>query len=307
MSKRHLIVATKLLISVGLLAILFVLADPRSVLERLRGIAVPYFAIGVAILIGQVALSTLKWRVILAAEGYRESFTLLMRTYLIGNFLSLFLPTSFGGDIYRVAELRKRVATAKSTASVLFDRLTGLMALATIAVSSTLFIWDSIFVGALAAAAVMSGLAAFLIATSDRFSTWIEGRATNRYVFFIYQLVGSFRAYKRDKRVVVTALVISLFFQLNIVVINYYYTLALDLDIPFSVLMMVIPLAYLTEVIPLSINGIGVRDSALVALLLAFGYPAEAGLSIGLLIIAGRYLLGALGGTLFAITSARST
>jgi hypothetical protein len=101
---------------------------------------------------------------------------------------------------------------------------------------------------------------------------------------------------------VVLALLISLTFQVNTVIINYCYVQALGLDVPFATLVLVIPLAYATEVIPVSINGIGVRDTALVTLLGFFGFPADYGVALGLLIIAGRYLMGSMGGVALVFT-----
>ena len=70
---------------------------------------------------------------ILRADGVLMRLPFLIKTYLIGGFISLFLPTSFGGDIYRVAAARGvNQDLAKSTSSVLFDRLSGLFALMSI-------------------------------------------------------------------------------------------------------------------------------------------------------------------------------
>ena len=42
-------------------------------------------------------------------------------------------------------------------------------------------------------------------------------------------------------------------FQLNVVVINKVYTLALGIEVDFSLLVVIIPLIYLTEALPISI------------------------------------------------------
>ncbi len=53
----------------------------------------------------------------------------------------------------------------------------------------------------------------------------------------------------------------------------------------------------LTEVIPISINGAGVRDSAYVFFFILIGHTKEEGLAIGLLVIAMRFLSGLVGGS----------
>ena len=81
-----------------------------------------------------------------------------------------------------------------------------------------------------------------------------------------------------------------------IVVINKIYSTALFIDISFAKLLVVIPLVYLTEVIPVSINGIGIRDSAFVYFFVLVGQTKEEGLAIALLVLAMRYLSGLVGG-----------
>jgi uncharacterized protein (TIRG00374 family) len=300
-SKRAVVVG-KVVISVGLLVALFIAADPASVFDRLRNIDLVYFGIGAALLLLQLVLSSLKWRLILRADGHSESFLRLMRTYLIGNFLSLFLPTSFGGDVYRGAVLSKRLRVAKGTASVLFDRLTGVLALFTVALVGLTLVADSVVVSMLAAAGIALGIVGFVAVTSQTATEWLDRRADRRVVAFVAQLLTSFRTYRRHRQTVVLALLISLTFQVNTVIINYCYVQALGLDVPFATLVLVIPLAYATEVIPVSINGIGVRDTALVTLLGFFGFPADYGVALGLLIIAGRYLMGSMGGVALVFT-----
>jgi hypothetical protein len=70
----------------------------------------------------------------------------------------------------------------------------------------------------------------------------------------------------------------------------------------FSVLLVIIPLIYLTEILPISINGLGVRESAFGFFFVLIGHTVEEGLAVSLLVIGMRYLLGLLGGTLLLLT-----
>jgi hypothetical protein len=93
-------------------------------------------------------------------------------------------------------------------------------------------------------------------------------------------------------------LLLAFAFQLNVVVINMVYTLALGIDVSFSLLLVIIPLIYLTEALPISINGLGVRESAFAFFFAMNGLSVEEGVAVSLLIVAERYLLGILGGSL---------
>ncbi len=93
-------------------------------------------------------------------------------------------------------------------------------------------------------------------------------------------------------------LLLAFVFQFNIVVIIKVYTLALGIEVSFFVLLVIVPLIFLTEVLPISINGLGVRESAFAFFFVMNGLTVEEGVAVSLLIVAERYLLGLVGGSL---------
>jgi glycosyltransferase 2 family protein len=123
----------KIGVSVGLLGYLLTLIDLDDLLGQLAGLDLRYLVLAYALLLGQVGISALKWQRILRSDGVAMRLPFLFKTNLIGGFISLFLPTSFGGDVYRVIAARGvNRDLAKSTSSVVFDRLTGFFALISI-------------------------------------------------------------------------------------------------------------------------------------------------------------------------------
>jgi glycosyltransferase 2 family protein len=114
----------------------------------------------------------------------------------------------------------------------------------------------------------------------------------------VTKILRSFRNYRTHGRLLATVLLLAFAFQFNVVVINKVYTLALHIDIDFSLLVVIIPLIYLTEAFPISINGLGVRESAFAFFFVMNGLTAEEGIAVSLLIVAERYLLGIVGGSL---------
>lgn len=302
--KKIILGFTKIAVSVSLLWYLISIVDIDATIDRLKDVDPHFVVIAFILLIVQVALSSSKWKLILQSDGLNVPFLFLLKTYFIGNFLGLFLPSSFGGDIYRVYALsstNKRVA--KTTSSVLFDRLTGLYALLTIALLAYVSLPGANYDLALILLYI-SGFAIFFLVTSKQTIHILEnsGRSITRH---LSTLLTSFRAYLLDIRNFWKILVIALLFQFMIVVINKLYTLALSIDIPFSMLLVIVPLVYLTEVLPISINGAGVRDSAFVFFFVSIGHTKEEGLAIGILVLAMRYVSGLLGGLVLAGTMVR--
>lgn len=291
----------KIFVSAGLICYLFTLIDVERLLDQLRKVDFRYLVVAVLLLLAQIGISSIKWHAILRSDGVLMGLPFLVKTYMIGNFLSLFLPTSFGGDIYRVLAVRGvNRDLAKSTSSVVFDRLSGVVALVSICMIAYLALPDQPYEPVVLIAYVL-GVVGFLVVSSDTAIRMISASKVS-LVRKVGKLLQSFKNYRSDPRTLALVILLSLMFQLNIVIINKMYTMALGLDIPLSVLLVIIPLIYLTEILPISINGLGVRESAFGFFFVMIGHSVEEGLAVSLLVIGMRYLLGLLGGTLLLLT-----
>jgi uncharacterized protein (TIRG00374 family) len=293
--KRRPLFFVKLAVSIGLLGVLVTLVDLRTLLDRFRDVDLRFIAVAVGIFFAQYVLSTFKWQVLLRADGIVMPYGFLLRTYMIGNFMSLFLPTSFGGDVYRVLATKGvNRDLAKSTSSVLFDRLSGLFALVSIACVSYVFLPEGRYKAPLVGLYLV-GIACFLAFTSDRA---VERLRASRFAVLskTSKLLRSIHRYTRTRWVLFVVLGVSFLFQLNIVFMNKAYTLALGMDVLLGQLLVIIPLIYLTEALPIAINGLGVRESAFVFFFVLIGRSKEEGLALSLLVIGMRYLLAMTGG-----------
>jgi uncharacterized protein (TIRG00374 family) len=288
-------------VSVALLGYLLSLIDLDRLLEKLREVDVRYLAVAFVLLLLQTCLSSLKWQVILRADGILMRLPYLIKTYFIGNFISLFLPTSFGGDIYRVVAVRGvNQDLAKSTSSVLFDRLSGLFALVSICMIAYIVLPEQPY-GLVVLILYVLGVAGFFVVSSNTVGHLIEASG-NGLVRRAGKILISFRAYRRNPGILAIILLLSFLFQFNLVVINKVYTVALGLEIDFSILLVIIPLIYLTEVLPISINGLGVRESAFAFFFVQIGLTVGDALAVSVLIVGMRYLVGLLGGSLLLAT-----
>jgi hypothetical protein len=151
--------------------------------------------------------------------------------------------------------------------------------------------------GLLVAALYVLGVVGFLILSSDM-AIGLVGAFKVTIVTKFAKILRSFRAYRTHRRLLAVVMLLAFAFQLNVVVINKVYTLALGIDVSFTLLLVIIPLIYLTEALPISINGLGVRESAFAFFFVMNGLTVEEGIAVSLLIVAERYLLGILGGSL---------
>ena len=145
------------------------------------------------------------------------------------------------------------------------------------------------------------GVVGFFVVSSITVGRLIEASGIG-LVRKVGKILVSFRNYRRNAGILTVILLLSSLFQLNLVVINKVYTVALGLEIDFSILMVIIPLIYLTEVLPISINGLGVRESAFAFFFVQIGLTVGDALAVSVLIVGMRYLVGLLGGSLLLAT-----
>ncbi len=130
----------RLAVAVGLTAIILWNADPRAVLRTTAQADLRWILAAVLLVFVDRALMAWRWMDLLCAltPGSRPPFMVVLRTFFVSTFVGSFLP-SIGGDAYRAYALsRHDVRLAESAASVLMDRVLGVLAIA--------------FVGALAVA-----------------------------------------------------------------------------------------------------------------------------------------------------------
>lgn len=290
----------KICVSAALLGYLFTLIDLDHLLDLLLNLDLGYLALAYVLLMGQILFSSRRWQLILRSDGVRMELPFLIRTYMIGGFISLFLPTSFGGDVYRVIAVRGvNHDLAKSTSSVLFDRLSGFFALVSICLVGYLALPGQPYEGLVFALYVL-GVVGFFVLSSNSAIGMIESIGIG-ILSKGAKVLKSFRNYRKNPRALVPIMALAFAFQLNVVVIVKVYTLALGYDVQFLLLLVIVPLIFLTEVLPISINGLGVRESAFAFFFVMNGLTVEQGVAVSLLIVAERYIIGLVGGVLLLI------
>jgi uncharacterized membrane protein YbhN (UPF0104 family) len=209
-----------------------------------------------------------------------------------------------GGDVYRVVALKNSShSLSQNLSSVLFDRLTGLFALISIALWSYLFFPSARHALALFSVYVLSVVLLLVLSTpalARRLALRLKG--ASRFL----PLLQSFIAYRKDMSLLVAVVGLAGVFQLTTVLLHKLYCVALGIDMPLAHLLVVVPLIYMVEMLPISINGLGVRENAFVFFFVQLGSSEEEGLAVALLVVLLRYLIGMVGGFVLLATTWRT-
>jgi uncharacterized protein (TIRG00374 family) len=120
----------KLAVSVTFLVLVGLKTDWPSFLAMLGHVSPLYFALSLLAAAVMIVSSCLKWQLMFHLQGARPGFPYLLKTYLIGYFFNVLLPSNIGGDVVRSYYAGLKVGDQYTAAvSVFLERFTGLILL----------------------------------------------------------------------------------------------------------------------------------------------------------------------------------
>jgi len=306
---RHLKWFLKLGFSAALIGVLLwqypVSLDALS--NTLRSVDLLIMAIALPLLWNQYVLSSLKWQAILRSHGMNFPLSGLVRSYMIGNFFSTFLPSSYAGDFVRIADIARSTGrTFESTAAVVLERLSGLVALTSVGAIASFYISRTydlpafMKLGVLLLGVLVLLVVIFLPGVLGIFRP-IVGTIPLDAVRKTYQkLEGVVCQYRSQPVLMLKILLLSFAFQIMAYTIIYLYGRTLNIDLPYLYCLAFVPIIYLLEALPISVAGIGLREGGLVYFLDKLGLTSSDALSLSIVVVLGRYLMVLTGGIFFA-------
>lgn len=252
-------------------------------------------------------LGVLRWRGLLASIGVRVPALRLFRALLVASFFNHFLPSTIGGDVVRGWWLGRDVgSTSRSLTVVGLDRLMGLLGfcmvglLAAVAKPSLARDLPQIWIVIVVAAAVTAGAA---LSAHPR----MTALARHLFSFRLLQpldgvasaILGVLGALRENKRAAGIALALSMGLQLVIVLQYWILSSALGVDLSLATLAVLVPIVTLVSLLPISINGIGLRESALAVLGAPFGLEASEAVALAWLFLAFQFVWAMAGGVVY--------
>jgi glycosyltransferase 2 family protein len=305
LTSRHALLIVQLIFTVALTAWLLHDFNWGSFLELFRSLPVWFYAGSfILFLIGQVVFTT-KWTLILRHVGLNVPLTRSLAHYLISLYFNNFMVTAIGGDWARVYYLGREEGYNKVLASVFADRFLGFF---TMTAAATALSW-MIEISTPEYQFVRWGLVAFLLAfvvalvtilffpverLLKRVAGWIP--RLQRFEARILRLVDNIRLACSSVRVTgsVMLLVITYYTLLAVIYIGFFYFAAGAQAHLFPTLLAVITIGILSN-IPLTINGIGMRERLHVMFFASLNFSKELSVSIAILIFSYMLILSLVG------------
>jgi uncharacterized membrane protein YbhN (UPF0104 family) len=240
--------------------------------------------------------SAWRWRLLARALGFAHGLKQLIGFYFIGTYFNLLLPTSVGGDVVRVYYLdagsRRRLP---AFLSVFLDRLSGLLVLLGLACLGVLLspvhlvpwvVWSvwGITAGALIGMVTLPLLAGWFKLGQRR----------------VEQIRAALRLLRDPRLFVQTTLLSAVVQSLNVVLV-WLVGLAVDAQVPASFYWIMVPMVSLLTMLPISVNGMGVREMSTALLLAPLGVSQDLALSLAVLWFAANAAVSLVGGIVYYV------
>lgn len=307
MNRRHFWFGLQAAGTLVLLAVLFRRFDWALFAGVIGQISVAFYAGSLLVMVMGQVLYAYRWQVVLAATGVKVPYGEVLRQYLIGMFFSNLMPTAVGGDAAKVYYLGRREGYVEIGASVLIDRVLGFFWLSVIGAAlawltpatdsvmvlnrNLLSLFAAIFVVALLVLAVAPVESLLRRVTPLRWAAMVERVAA------FAGLVR--RGALRPGTLAVSAVVVASYAWLIALVYLWFFSANALANPGVAVVMLMVVSMSIFVNVPISVNGIGLREQLHVLLFTVLGIPKEVSVSISLLLFAHTLVLGLVGWVLW--------
>jgi len=281
----------KIVVSGGLLYVLLGRVDLARLWQTART-ASPAWLTGALLMYAvMMCIASWRWWLLVRTQHIVLGFGTLLTSYLIATFFNNFLPSNIGGDVIRIRDTA-RAAGSKTLAAtiVLVDRSIGLMGLVFVAaLGSTMaarmsdkigpvgpgLLWTALAVAfAVGAPAVMmpQAVARLLRPLHALHQEWFETR--------INRLTAALSKFREAPGALAACFGGAILVQGILVVFYAAIAWSLHLHIPLAHLAIVVPISFIVQMLPVSVNGFGVREATFGFYFTRLGLPLESALAL---------------------------
>ena len=294
-------------LSAGLLWFIFSKIDLQKTLEVVKSAVIKYLIFAFAAFVGINFLILWRWTTFIRAVDLKTPRMTVARFYFAGLFGNLFLPSSIGGDIIKIAGLCKNNdQKAKVVASVVLDRMSGFAGV--VIVGTVAFFFgnklinnNSLVIPIILLAVFSSFVAVFLFnekvysAVISIFNSFPKIKAACMQMHYDMAIM------KKRPMEGYKAILISCLCQLTLAYTFYLTVIALHQEVKLAYFFIFVPLICVVTTLP-SIGGLGVREFGAKTLFAMAGVASEVSVSMSLINFLFMVIVGLLGGLFFFST-----
>ena len=254
----------KIVVSSVLVILLFTKIDTKSLFNNIVLLNWKYVPLIISLVILNYVISSVRWKYLLIHKNNENaSLRYLISLYFTGSFFNNFMPTSVGGDVYKIYKLGKKIGSNSDAFTATFmERFTGLISLVFISMIGFIGVvvrYNSFVGNDMYKIAGVSGM--FLLVFVFSFLLFLKTINILRPKFKrISQVYDSLYIYKDRKDVLGVAIISSFIVQFLAIFSQYFIFVALGKNLDIFRTMFIFPVITLATFFIPSLNGIGVQD-----------------------------------------------
>jgi uncharacterized protein (TIRG00374 family) len=299
----------RIVVAIGLTAFVLYKSHPADVVRATAGADLRWIALAIALVLVDRTLMALRWIDLLSAltPGSRPRFAIVLRIFFVSSFVSNFVP-SVAADMYRAYALsRYDVHLAESTASVLMDRILGVLSMVIVGLVALPFAREiasdrGLVLGL--GAAFLACAAAGLVVFSERAARIVVELGAAFPVARLHRVTASLieavRRYARHHKEMTRVLLMSVLVQAIRVIQAWCLGRALGIDLSLTMYFALVPAIVLIMQLPITVNGLGTTQWAFAALFVPRGAAAAPVFALSILFLALGVIGSLPGGLLYA-------
>lgn len=307
--KKNLLFVLKVVISATLLYFLVRGVNFDDILTTLK--SADKLLLVFAFLLHGIGLyvSALRWKVLLKAQNVDSKIMYLVKSYIVGIFFNHFMPSTIGGDSVRAYDSwRLGENKAKALAVIVIDRLMGLLALLTFVLIATFFAQEitnnipSLYLWLALLSSIILGLLWFIFLPPIKLvQKIVESRIPllSKIAGLFLKIANAFVQFNSKKPALVKSFILSVLLQANVVFYYYLISVALGFNISIEHFFLIVPLTIFIMMIPISLNGIGLRENAFAFFFSFYGIAKSQAISFAWTEFSMLLILGVIGGVVY--------
>ncbi len=291
--------ATRAGLGIAIVAVLLWRYDARPILRILSRERLAYFAAVVLLYVAGQAMCAYRWQLLAALLKVHGRYAEFLAYLFVGIFTNLFVPGLLAGDAARSVYLgRRHGRMGEAIASVVADRGVGLIGLFWLAAFAAVFLNFAPIPSSVVTPTVIVGAIAF----AGFLAAPLVARLVHLMPRPIRRAGGIVAPYLHHPAALIPAIALSIALQITLALGQYILAVGLGLSVPLSLFILCVPIANVFASLPLTLNGLGIRESAYLLLFGMAGVRKEDAIALGLLWFAVTLVGGMTGSIAFVTT-----
>lgn len=293
-------VVVRVAVSAIVFAVLWIYADLGNAFRLVAGADLWPVAFAVFLMVVRVPLMAWRWRIILAKLDVTAPAGSLTSLLYISGFFGLALPSANANDLVRGVMLKQlRIPLGTGVASILVDRIYGVLSMAFLALPGALLLLHqghhAATVSAVAiTSVVMVAITVCVLPALHRLTNRPSQSTMLGRLSILQSLGGASRCFGWG--CIAACIAISLVSQIMAVIAVACAGASVHIAVEPASYLVFVPVVWLATSLPLTVSGLGIREAGFAFLFQMVGVAHAQGLAIGAVSSATTIVAGVLGG-----------